>query len=1037
MSTAAARHSRSWEQLFGLEGRESPEYVRSEPQLRSIEGISGSIHLLRRAWDDLQLDGLLLSNGQPTLYIKSVKDNATNLCDVHRAFWNQGICPALALVTPTEVKVYSGLAWPTEFPDKLDLDGRLVEAFKHTDAALRHLPISIEGGDFLARHPESFNPARRVDRCLLENLKATRARLLDEGDLDPATADALLTRAIFCCYLVDRGIIGERYFAAVGRGGIKNLRDFLSGDPERAVDHLYRLFARLRTDFNGDLFGMNLEDERARVSPNHVSSIRRLLTGEDVKSGQMALDFWAYNFSAIPIETISGIYQEFLSLGGTQNQRQTGAYYTPRVLAEVALDMALEGIPNVADRSFLDPSCGSGIFLVGLFNRMAEELRRQEPDAEPHVFAEKLKSVLRTRLYGVDLNPTACRIAAFSLYLALLDQLEPRDIQVLQGRGRFLPNLYRDPSTGAKGTTGTIVPSDYFADDLSLPAEGFDGLVGNPPWGEANAQATRWCKANALTIPQKQAAAAFIWKTGKHLKSGGKACFVLPLKLLTYAQGPGLAFQREWLKTFSVDKVLNLADMGFHLFEGVAHPAMVVRYANSDQDSEPGDRQLEYCIARSETETLQTDVITVSPDDRHSLKVGRLLRELDAGRTPRIWKQALWGTPRDRALLDRLADFPALGARLSGDLGERGWDCGEGFNKGGKGAPMQPETLRCLPFLPAQSLEQLVLSDASLVPRPPATVVKVHGCDAAYHAPHMVFTRGVPRGKNRINVAFSCTDFTFEHALRGVHADPQDEELLRFLTCVVFSPFAKYVFFHTCANWGVERPQLHLGEFEQLPFPAQQTPVRRRCVAEAAKLHRQLERACAKNLLAHDGLIAEFGPKLDRLVLDFYGVGDWEEALIADTVNLWIPSATPRRNSHPPALEPSTASERQVYGRQVLECLNTWAKGGSTAVAARIVRCQAAGLGIVHLTRVPPRRGNAATPEVESPDELDRILDRVRGVLDYGGLNLRYRRNLKVFAGDDLYILKPLTKRYWCRTAALNDADEIAAAILSRQGRSA
>lgn len=1037
MNRTTALSDRSWERLFGLESCEAPEYVRAANELTAIEGIAGSKHLLRRAWDNLQLDGLLIANGQPTLYIKTVTDGAADVCELHRAFWNQGICPALALVTPTEVKVYSGLALPTNDSGKLDLDGRLVEAFKHTDAALRHLTVSIEEGDFLARHPTSFDPSRRVDRCLLENLKATRFLLLNENDLDPATADALLTRAVFCCYLVDRGIIGERYFAAAGRGGIKNLRDFLSGDNERAVDHLYRLFARFRVDFNGDLFGAALDDERARVSSNHVSLIQRMLAGEDMDSGQMALGFWAYKFDAIPIETISGIYQEFLSLEGTQHQRQTGAYYTPRVLAEVTLDMALEGVPDVADRTFLDPSCGSGIFLVGLFNRMAEDLRHREPNAEPHAFAEQLKSLLSKRLYGVDVNPTACRIAAFSLYLALLDQLEPRDIQVLQGRGRFLPNLYRDGATAAKGTAGTIVHSDFFADNLALPSAGFDGLVGNPPWGEANDQATRWCEVSAVNIPQKQAAAAFIWKAGKHVKPGGKICFVLPLKLLTYAQGPGLAFQREWLKTSSVDKVLNLADMGFYLFEGAAHPAMIARYEVVTQQSRPGDRVLEYSIARSEAETLQTDVITVSPDDRHPVKVDGLLRELDAERVPGIWKQALWGTPRDRAFLSRLTDLPTLGARLAGDLGSKGWISGEGFNRGGAGNAVDREVIKRLPFLPARRLGTFLVAINALDASAPTSCVKRGGCEAAYLAPHMVLTHGVPRRAGRINAAFSAADFTFEHALRGVHAPAEDEDLLRFLTCVVCSPFAMFVYFHTSANWGVERPKIQQQEFEQLPFPVPVTADQRECVAGAAKLHRQMERACAKNLLTRDGLVADFGSKLDRLVLDFYGVDEWEEALINDTVHLWIPSATPRRNTSPPALQSSTSTERQTYGRQLLECLNTWAKGGPTTVVARIVRCNAAGLGIVHLTRVPQRRGNFVATEVESPGELDSILDRVREVLGYGGLNLRYRRNLKVFAGDDLFIIKPLSKRYWCRTAALNDADEIAAAILSRQGRSA
>ena len=42
-----------------------------------------------------------------------------------------------------------------------------------------------------------------------------------------------------------------------------------------------------------------------------------------------------------------------------------------------------------------------------------------------------------------------------------------------------------------------------------------------------------------------------------------------------------------------------------------------------------------------------------------------------------------------------------------------------------------------------------------------------------------------------------------------------------------------------------------------------------------------------------------------------------------------------------------------------------------------------------------------------------------------------YLRELKVFNGNELHIVKPLNLRHWTRTAALSDADEIAGAILS------
>ena len=54
-------------------------------------------------------------------------------------------------------------------------------------------------------------------------------------------------------------------------------------------------------------------------------------------------------------------------------------------------------------------------------------------------------------------------------------------------------------------------------------------------------------------------------------------------------------------------------------------------------------------------------------------------------------------------------------------------------------------------------------------------------------------------------------------------------------------------------------------------------------------------------------------------------------------------------------------------------------------------------------------------------------------------LELAYRKELgtisnvggvKVFEKNTLYLTKPLSHRFWTRTAALNDADSIATAIL-------
>ncbi len=50
------------------------------------------------------------------------------------------------------------------------------------------------------------------------------------------------------------------------------------------------------------------------------------------------LEIWPYDFGAIPIEAISAIYERFLKT----SEKLDGAFYTPRFLAELVLDVPLQ-----------------------------------------------------------------------------------------------------------------------------------------------------------------------------------------------------------------------------------------------------------------------------------------------------------------------------------------------------------------------------------------------------------------------------------------------------------------------------------------------------------------------------------------------------------------------------------------------------------------------------------------------------------------------------------------------------------------------
>ncbi|MGA2699931.1 MAG: hypothetical protein ABSH35_02375 [Isosphaeraceae bacterium] len=68
--------------------------------------------------------------------------------------------------------------------------------------------------------------------------------------------------------------------------------------------------------------------------------------------------------------------------------------------------------------------------------------------------------------------------------------------------------------------------------------------------------------------------------------------------------------------------------------------------------------------------------------------------------------------------------------------------------------------------------------------------------------------------------------------------------------------------------------------------------------------------------------------------------------------------------------------------------------------------------------------------ESTSEEQLDHVLKRLRHSLPKDAGSLRFMRDMKVFDGDKIYILKPLSRRYWTKTSAMNDADEIAGSIL-------
>lgn len=165
---------------------------------------------------------------------------------------------------------------------------------------------------------------------------------------------------------------------------------------------------------------------------------------------------------------------------------------TPEFVEEFILDRTLDpaietfGLDQVR---MIDPTCGSGHFLLGAFHRLLDLWRDREPGTPSRVLAQNALDAVN----GVDLNPFAAAIARFRLLVAAL---KAGGVERLADAPAYTINVAVGDSllhgTYAQTTlfSGGDSPLDqhrYPSEDGELAAElltrgRYHAVVGNPPY---------------------------------------------------------------------------------------------------------------------------------------------------------------------------------------------------------------------------------------------------------------------------------------------------------------------------------------------------------------------------------------------------------------------------------------------------------------------------------------------------------------------------------------------------------------------------
>ncbi len=945
---------------------------------------------------------------------KTEKERKARVAQIRQKIWNQNLASVLIVVCQNELHAY-----PIQ---KAGTNEMALLRLNDANSTGPWSALEFETDRVQDRLPEWFKPERRVDRRLLANLGGAIRKLQDHG-IDETTSQALMAQAIFVSYLEHRRIVSEEYRAKHKVGQLRLLVR------EHDASGIEKLLRQLKKDFNGDFLvpdgHSDAAETWAKLKKPSLAVLADFLSNVDVVSGQGS--FWHYDFGEIPVELISGIYETFLA----KKQKALGAYYTPRHLAVLAVKHAFEGFPDISALKVFDGACGSGIFLTTCYRIM---LRAAELKAGRPFSLKRRIQYLRSHVFGSDVDASACRLTAFSLYLALLENLTPPDISALMDEtDTKLPRLI--------GQDSNILAGEHMGDvfsprNLHAKSRQFDVYVSNPPWrepeGASEPSFETWMAKERpqFFLPRRQMAGAFAHRAVDAVKPGGRLCLILPFGLI--ASESNGRFVEEWISQVRVDKVINLADLRCLLFQKASHPC-VIACATKRRSSEvyvPTSREVFSYLTPKADLGIALGRIAIHASDQ------QVLFTRDVVQDNTLFMKRFVGSERDIAVLTRTR---RLGT-LKDVIRSKGWLAKKGFHaEDNSRKTISARDLKELPFLAAErfSLEVPVFSAEDTKERFPdefLRVANVGGGDGKlYSGPRVMFPDGAAPGRV-VRAVYSEAPFCFQSSVAGIGGVgfDADSDLLKFLAIYLRSTLATYFLTLTSYALSFERRRVSVEDVEQLPFvvpDAHPDPaVARSAIAQVCELVEKLSRL--DELRRPIEYVAVKG-RLDGLVMSYFGLNDEDHVLVSDSINVTGGSIQPRGFSavHAlPALQEPLVDEVSRYASALKRSLVMWrdSTSGKGILEVEVLR----GRSRLPLAAVRLSLSSAAQDKVavnQSDDKVSSLIQELVAAMPNDGVipqrGLFSIPHIDVATDSAYYLVKPTQRRFWLESSALADAD--------------
>lgn len=950
----------------------------------------------------LGVDEYYFMSGHPVaIFYKTDKfdeEYTKNIAEVLHKAWNYNKIFLLIAYSDFEVRVYNCHSKPYYVSKDSEYEKEIRDAqidsssLNDSNFTIFASIFSREGLDTgalwkVAGKKIKIDISKRIDAYLVECLDKTKEKLLEES-LPEKYIHAILLRSLFVLFLEDKGATGQAGIYSSILPGSNSYLDILN-DKEAT----YKLFSILSKQFNGDIAQMDAEEENF-VKPQHLKFIRRCFLDGDLSDNPKIFGDWRlFRFDIIRIELLSEIYEHFL--GKTKALR--GQYYTPTSLVDLVLDGVLPMDSTRWNIKVLDPACGSGIFLVKSYSRL---ITRWKKANNKKIDFETLRSILCNSIYGLDIDPTAITVAAFSLYLTLINELDPRTLWTRSDHK--LPHLIH--YNAEEKVEGNLWCCDTIATDFRNLLPSVDLVVGNPPYSTKHKQNSikKYCKAhhfaNEMSLPFIQKATTFC--------PSGEIALVVNMKILTNTSGTYNNFRKWLLNDAYVKKIYNFSifrkapkKYGGRLFSSASTPVAVIFYKT--KRPKIASENVVYWAPRTYMKVYMSNTILLEGSD-----VKYIPRELCESGNTSIWKIGAWGNELSLNLIHKLNN----NCNLFDTFKNSKWLFSKGYNSDRNHQDYIPEY-----FL--DNISRYCIDDSLVILNEKKKPYRKISSDI-FKAPFVVMKQSP---SNDGLVASICKRDAVTTTSTFIFNGMSYEEKVM-LVCYLNSKIANIYVFLTASSWGVERECLVLKEVMNLPSPFE-------IMSESLKksLISLYQQICKRQGDTLQSGIDDLRKEIDAVFYKTFGLTSFDidvvEDLYSNSLKLFI------QKDKSETLKPAVFDNLKSYVQKLCESLNNYYQFSDTKVSPSILVPNPYDAFDMVTIKFDEKEGKL---EKLNNQQYKLILRQLySGEVSKEKSNIIIKRIFRIYESDKITLIKPNQKRYWTKIQAIEDAASIFSEILS------